>query len=76
MEIVPKPRFPAPEYTEDDRWRDRRLPKKEMNRKEIIEYLQETHGKNCEMKVMEFRLGEPEVFVVFTPMTVEREQRK
>jgi len=73
-EIVPKPRYPSPEYNEDDRWRDRKLPRKEMKLKEIIQWLKNTHGKNCEMKVMEFRQDEHEYFIIFSPMTVDGEQ--
>ena len=69
-EIVPESRYPTPSETYDDRWRDRKLPREHMKRKEIIEYLKETYGKNCEMKVMEFRQDEQEVFVIFTPMIV------
>ena len=73
-EIVPKPQYPHPEYNEDERWRDRKLPREHMKRKEIIHYLKETYGKNCDMKVMEFRQDEQEVFVIFTPMIVGGKQ--
>ena len=69
-EIVPKPRYPTLDYTDDDRWRERKLPREHMKRKEIIEHLKETYGKNCDMKVMEFRENEQEVFVIFTPKKI------
>jgi len=64
-EIIPKPRYPHLEWTEDDRWRDSKLPREEMKQKEIIQWLKETYGGDAEMKVMEFRRDEKEVFVIF-----------
>ena len=69
-ELVPKPRFPDPEWTPDDCWRSRKLPKEEMKRGDIFPYLNETYGEGCNMKVMEFRTDGQQVFVIFTPIIV------
>ena len=75
-EILSESRYPKLYYTEDDRWRERKLPREHMKRKEIIEYLKATYGKNCDMKVMEFRQNDQEVFIISTPkkILVEEEQ--
>ena len=64
-EIISKPKYPWPDWSEDDQWRSRLLPRKNMKLGEIIDYLKTEHGGGREMKVHRFRQDGTEVFVTF-----------